>query len=39
MAVQADHYDGFAESYARANESGVFNAYYARPAIVGLAAV
>ncbi|MGN6129675.1 MAG: class I SAM-dependent methyltransferase [Nocardioidaceae bacterium] len=36
-AMEADHYDGFAESYARENETGLFNAYYARPAMVDLA--
>lgn len=35
--MRADHYDTFAESYATANETGLFNAYYARPAMVGLA--
>jgi ubiquinone/menaquinone biosynthesis C-methylase UbiE len=35
--VRADHYDSFAESYAKANETGLFNAYYARPAMVELA--
>ncbi|ADB32595.1 Methyltransferase type 11 [Kribbella flavida DSM 17836] len=35
--MKADHYDTFAESYARENESGLFNAYYARPAIIELA--
>jgi SAM-dependent methyltransferase len=35
--VKADHYDAFAESYARENEAGLFNAYYARPAILDLA--
>ena len=35
--MKADHYDSFAQSYARANESGLFNAYYARPAMVQLA--
>ncbi len=34
---QPDHYDGFAESYAAENESGLFNAYYARPAMIRLA--
>jgi SAM-dependent methyltransferase len=32
-----DHYDGFAESYSTANESGLFNAHYARPAMLKLA--
>lgn len=35
--MQADHYDTFAESYARENENGLFNAYYARPAVLDLA--
>lgn len=35
--MRTDHYDTFAESYARENETGLFNAYYARPAIVDLA--
>ncbi|CAN7348468.1 methyltransferase domain-containing protein [Terrabacter sp. LjRoot27] len=35
--MRADHYDSFAESYAKANETGLFNAYYARPAMVELA--
>lgn len=35
--MRADHYDSFALSYARANESGLFNRYYARPAMVELA--
>jgi ubiquinone/menaquinone biosynthesis C-methylase UbiE len=35
--VKADHYDSFAESYAAANESGLFNAHYDRPAMVSLA--
>ena len=30
-------YDAFAESYARENDAGLFNAYYARPAIMELA--
>ena len=30
-------YDDFAKVYSEANESGLFNAYYARPAIVRLA--
>jgi len=34
---QADHYDAFAESYARTNETGLFNAHYARPAVLDLA--
>jgi ubiquinone/menaquinone biosynthesis C-methylase UbiE len=35
--MKADHYDSFAEQYARTNETGLFNAYYARPAMVALA--
>lgn len=35
--MKADHYDTFAESYARENESNLFNAYYARPAMIELA--
>jgi ubiquinone/menaquinone biosynthesis C-methylase UbiE len=35
--MRADHYDSFALSYAKANESGLFNRYYARPAMVELA--
>ena len=35
--MKADHYDTFAESYARENETGLFNAHYARPAIMELA--
>lgn len=37
MAVEADHYDAFAEHYARENEAGLFNAHYARPAVLDLA--
>ncbi len=33
---QPDHYDAFAEAYARANENGLFNRWYARPAVVDL---
>lgn len=33
---QPDHYDGFAEAYARANENGLFNRWYARPAVLDL---
>jgi SAM-dependent methyltransferase len=41
-AVSADSqrlndYDSFAEAYAAANEASLINAYYARPAILGLA--
>jgi 2-polyprenyl-3-methyl-5-hydroxy-6-metoxy-1,4-benzoquinol methylase len=35
--MKADHYDTFAESYARQNESSLFNAYYERPAMIDLA--
>ncbi|GAB4052591.1 class I SAM-dependent methyltransferase [Catellatospora paridis] len=35
--MRADHYDGFAESYSRANESGLFTAHYERPAMLALA--
>ena len=35
-AMRPDHYDGFAESYARANETGLFNAHYTRPAVLDL---
>lgn len=31
-----DHYDGFAEAYARVNENGLFNRWYARPAVLDL---
>lgn len=34
--MEADHYDAFAESYARENEAGLFNAYYERPAMMAL---
>lgn len=30
-------YDDFAEAYARQNETGLFNAYYEKPAMLGLA--
>ncbi|MER7247276.1 methyltransferase domain-containing protein [Kribbella sp. NPDC000426] len=33
---QPDHYDGFAEAYARENENGLFNRWYARPAVLDL---
>jgi hypothetical protein len=32
-----EHYDTFAESRTNANETGLFNAYDARPAMIGLA--
>jgi SAM-dependent methyltransferase len=31
-----DHYDAFADAYARANESGLFTRWYARPAVLNL---
>jgi SAM-dependent methyltransferase len=34
--MKADHYDSFAESYSTDNESSLFNAYYERPAMIGL---
>lgn len=33
---QPEHYDAFAEAYARANENGLFNRWYARPAVLDL---
>lgn len=33
---QPDHYDAFAEAYARANENSLFNRWYARPAVLDL---
>ena len=35
--MRADHYDSFAHSYSRDNESGLFNAHYERPAMIELA--
>jgi ubiquinone/menaquinone biosynthesis C-methylase UbiE len=35
--MKADHYDSFAESYSRENESSLLNAYYERPAMIDLA--
>jgi ubiquinone/menaquinone biosynthesis C-methylase UbiE len=35
--MKADHYDTFADSYARENETSLFNAYYERPAMLELA--
>lgn len=35
--MKADHYDGFAASYSADNESSLFNAWYERPAMLGLA--
>src|SRR6516162_2996227 len=34
---RANDYDGFAEAYSAVNETGLANAYYARPAILALA--
>lgn len=31
-----DHYDAFAEAYARANDNGLFTRWYARPAVLDL---
>lgn len=36
-SMRPDHYDSFAESYARQNETGLFNAHYAQPAVLNLA--
>ena len=33
---QPDHYDAFADAYGRANENGLFNRWYARPAVLDL---
>lgn len=33
---QPDHYDAFADAYARANEDGLFTRWYARPAVLNL---
>lgn len=35
--MKSDHYDNFAASYAVENESSLLNAYYERPAMIGLA--
>lgn len=35
--MEADHYDAFAEKYARENDTGLFNAHYERPAMIELA--
>lgn len=35
--MRTDHYDSFAHSYSRDNESGLFNAHYERPAMIELA--
>jgi SAM-dependent methyltransferase len=34
--MEPDHYDTFAERYARENESGLLNNYYERPAVLSL---
>jgi ubiquinone/menaquinone biosynthesis C-methylase UbiE len=36
-SVKADYYDTIARKYAKGNESSLFNAYYERPAMIGLA--
>ncbi|WP_114201684.1 class I SAM-dependent methyltransferase [Janibacter anophelis] len=33
---QPDHYDAFADAYARANENGLFTRWYARPGVLDL---
>ncbi len=35
--MTADHYDDFARAYSEQNETGLFNAYYERPAMLALA--
>lgn len=35
--MKAAHYDTFAEDYSKENESSLMNAYYERPAVIGLA--
>jgi ubiquinone/menaquinone biosynthesis C-methylase UbiE len=35
--MKADHYDNFADNYSTENESSLLNAYYERPAVIGLA--
>ena len=35
--MRDSHYDGFAEAYAKQNETGLFNAYYEKPAMLALA--
>lgn len=35
--MKASHYDAFAEDYSAENESSLLNAYYERPAMIGLA--
>lgn len=37
QTVTPTDYDDFAEAYAAENEAGLFNAYYARPAILAMA--
>jgi SAM-dependent methyltransferase len=37
VTVSASGYDGFADAYSAENESGLFNAYYERPAMLRLA--
>lgn len=37
MSVTDSDYDDFAVAYARQNETGLFNAYYEKPAMLGLA--
>ncbi|NUT32680.1 MAG: class I SAM-dependent methyltransferase [Hamadaea sp.] len=37
VAVEATDYDDFAAAYAAENDSGLFNAYYERPAMLSLA--
>jgi SAM-dependent methyltransferase len=37
VTVSASDYDGFADAYSVENESGLFNAYYERPAMLRLA--
>ena len=34
--MKANHYDDFAENYSAENESSLLNAYYERPAMIGL---
>lgn len=35
--MEPDHYDAFAESYSAENEASLLNAWYERPAMLGLA--
>ena len=37
MNITDSDFDDFAEAYARQNETGLFNAYYEKPAMLGLA--